>query len=151
MRFKSMSSLNSKSFAHKEGIQRRNLLNQWYRRDDNATPSVYCLQPREKDFQGWGTIQDDLHSILLEAVEKMSLLPDQRMKYIASATEQEITEGVFRVSNAKEHVYCFSRKIKTEKNLPITENLPPDASVKYFVDLKDGSLQAGLGFQKLAG
>jgi hypothetical protein len=41
------------------------LLQQWYRRDDNAVPAVYCLQPRTDDYLDYAT---------WELVERLLLL-----------------------------------------------------------------------------
>jgi len=104
-------------------------LKEWYLRDDNAVPPQYCLKPREgeyEDFDRWETVERDLRSILLKAVEGMPLEAYDRMKYEASATEQEIAQGALRVPDAPEHVFCFFRTIK---------ELPQDESAKDFVDL----------------
>ena len=104
-------------------------LREWYLRDDNAVPPEYCLKPREgeyEDFDRWEAVERDLRSILLKAVEGMPLEAYDRMKYEASATEQEIAQGALRVADAPEHVFCFFRTIK---------DLPQDASAKDFVDL----------------
>jgi hypothetical protein len=119
----------------------------WYRRDDNALPPVYCLRPREinvpegatdeekkaaqdKEAAQWEQTEQRLRSILLKAVEGMPLEAYDRMKYEASATEQEIDRGAVRVPDAREHVFCFFRKIK---------DAPEDESAKDFLDLvKEG-------------
>jgi len=94
--------------------RRRSLIEYWYRRDDNAVPPVYCLRTREGKHQRgkrWSWTEHLLRIILSEAIRSMSLTPEQRLKYFASATEQEIHEGVFQVANAQEHVFCFFRSI----------------------------------------
>ncbi len=106
-------------------------LKDWYFRDDNAVPPDYCLKPREmggeyEDFAIWEAVERDLRSILLAAVKGMPLEAHDRMKYEASATEQEIAQGALRVPDAREHVYCFFRTIK---------DLPRDLSGRDFVDL----------------
>jgi NACHT domain- and WD repeat-containing protein len=112
-----------------ERQRRDTLLAQWYRRDDNAVPPVYCLLPREgafRDLAAWEVVERELRAILLEAIDGMLLVPEQRLKYLASATEQEIVQAVLRVPDAREHIFCFFR---TSKNMPLAE------SAKDFVDL----------------
>jgi hypothetical protein len=110
-------------------------LKEWYLRDDNAVPPEYCLQPRDPegeyaDDKRWSPVERGLRSILLEAVKDMPLEAYDRMKYEASATEQEIDRGAVRVPDAREHVFCFFRKI---------EDVPEDESAKDFLDLvKEG-------------
>ena len=53
--------------------------------------------------------------------------PDgQRLKYIASATELEITNGALKVADANEHVFCFFRHIP---------DIPIDRTAEKFLDL----------------
>jgi NACHT domain- and WD repeat-containing protein len=117
----------------------RELLDTWYRRDDNALykhdgraepEAAYCLQPRSDrfaDFQVWeNEVERPLRKILLRGLEGLDLTEDERRKYEASATEQEIAAGALKVPNAGEHVFCFFRKIK---------GLPEDESARDFIDL----------------
>ncbi|ODS35653.1 MAG: hypothetical protein A7316_03440 [Candidatus Altiarchaeales archaeon WOR_SM1_86-2] len=119
----------------------RELLAHWYRRDDNALPPVYCLQPRTDEFTDsakWEPVEHKLRSILLEAIKNSEIKPDKRVKYTASATEQEIIHGL-KVPDANEHVFCFFRKIK---------DLPLDPSAKDFIDMdKTGNLDGGANKQ----
>ena len=74
----------------------RALLAYWYKRDDNAVPPAYCLQPRTgefTDFANWELIEHQLRSILLQATALLNLTTTERLKYTASATEQEIAQG----------------------------------------------------------
>jgi hypothetical protein len=123
--------------------EEKKLLVEWYKPDENAVPTaIYCLQPRTgeyEQFEAWDPLEKKLHSILLQAANKMNLGPkrplspdklvsdDRLAKYVASATEQEIIDGALSVEDAKEHVFCFFRTI---------EDLPKDKSAKDFVDLR---------------
>jgi WD40 repeat protein len=122
------------NFAADHWRPQRELLAQWYRRDDNAVPPVFCLQPREGEFtdsDAWKAVERELRSVLVPAVEDVALTPEQRSKYIASATEQEITHGALQVTDAQQHVFCFFRAIT---------DIPLDQSVAEFVDLdEDGN------------
>ncbi|MEK6324285.1 MAG: DUF4062 domain-containing protein [Acidobacteriota bacterium] len=117
----------------------KQLLTTWYRRDDNATPPVYCLLPRKQQdrfatFAVWESeVERPLRCALLQATQT-NFSDDERQKYQASATEQEIDAGALKVPDAQEHVFCFLRKIM---------NLPEDQSAVDFVDLDErGSLNS---------
>ncbi len=124
---------------------KKTLLNTWYQRDDNQVPPVYCLKPREiktkpgaidtekenareAEADEWITIENELRQILVSAIEDMSLNEEQKLKYIASATEQEIFSGAMQVEDAPEHVFCFFRNIK---------NLPRNNSARDFIDMDE--------------
>jgi WD40 repeat protein len=106
--------------------EERHLLEQWYRRDDNAEPAVYVLQPRAGEFvdsQNWERVEAGLRSVFSSALGRLSLSPDALLKYSASATEQEIVAGALRVEDSPEHVFCFLRNI---------EGLPAQGSASCF-------------------
>ena len=94
------------------------LLHTWYKRDDNAVPPEYVLQPRlgnlakYTDQDLWDSIEAKLRQILLKGLEKVSLPPQAMLKYITSATEQEIFNGALKVEDADQHVFCFFRHIE---------------------------------------
>lgn len=92
------------------------LLAEWYFRDENAVPPEWCLRPRQKGseyekYDNWQPVEARLHAILAKAIGKLHFAPEQRLPYIASATEQEIAAGALRVKEAPEHVLCFFRNI----------------------------------------
>jgi len=123
----------------------RSLLEHWYKRDDNAMPVVYCLQPREvrvsstqikeeqeaarqAEADRWKQTEQALRRILVSALAALPFTAEQRLKYEASATEQEIMAGALneKITDAHKHVFCFFRQFK---------QLPQDASAQDFVDL----------------
>jgi WD40 repeat protein len=113
----------------------RTLLKDWYMRDENAVPPLYCLQPRKNesefaDFNTWEAhVERPLRQALIAAIEEIGLdqiSEDRRLKYGTSATEEEISTGALSIKDAPEHVFCFFRKI---------QNLPRERSAKDFVDL----------------
>ena len=125
----------------------RQLLADWYKRDDNARyrrdaesgpEPVYCLQPRSDRFANFLVWEDEverpLRAILSGGIEGLDLTEDERRKYETSATEQEIAAGALKVRDADEHVFCFFRTIK---------DIPEDQSAKDFIDLdENGSLDS---------
>jgi len=105
----------------------------WYRRDDNALPPTYLLQPRTGKFidpERWGPIESSLHAILETAATKAGLAETDRIRYVTSATEQEIIHGAIQVVDARKHIFCFTRE---------TEAIPPENEyAKNFIDLAAG-------------
>jgi len=131
------------------GPRDHELLTRWYRRDDNAVPAVYCLQPRELDlsdaetneqrrakrkqeFERWSEIESELRRLLLTDVTRLSVNREQLLTYDTSATEQEIEAGAMKFEDTPDHVFCFFRTIP---------NLPADESAKDFLDLKNSGGQ----------
>ena len=131
--------------------EEKDLLGQWYRRDDNAAPPVYCLQPRhvdvseraseeekrtaqEQESKEWQTLENKLQAILQNAVNVLGWESDdpRRIKYEASATEQEIINGALKVDDANEHVFCFLRDI---------QGLPKDNSAAGFREADPEAVQ----------
>jgi hypothetical protein len=104
------------------------LLQEWYRRDDNSVPPEYCLQPREGEmalYEHWEPVERHLHQVLENAALNLDLWSDNLIKYTASATEQEIVDGAMRVADARDHVFCFFREI---------EGLPGDVNARGYID-----------------
>jgi NACHT domain- and WD repeat-containing protein len=116
---------------------RRKLLDEWYVRDDNAVPPTYYLRPREKngpykEYEDWEPVEQQLHSILAEAVKGTALAKDPR--YRASATEQEILAGAVGIGGPVDRAFCFVRELggaysdpaKAAKGDPILDYVDPD-------------------------
>jgi len=111
------------------------LINKWYKLDTNAIPPEFVLQPRGKEFEEyeiWEKVEIEIRRILRNAVDKLSFTDDQRIKYFASATHQEILKGALNppegTEKPEEHVFAFVRKIN---GLPINE------SAKCYVDFDE--------------
>jgi hypothetical protein len=129
----------------------RPLLLKWYKRDDNAVPPEYCLQPCKVDVGNAQTDQEKqaahdtearqwseqteplLHSLLVSAAREV--FPDSEdprcQKYKDSATHQEIRSGAFKAEDPQSYVFAYFRTI---------EGLPGDDSAKDFLDIKDGTI-----------
>lgn len=109
----------------------KQLLLQWFRRDDNAVPPVFELQSRTGRFENdavWQGVERNIRSILLDVISNTFLSEEEKIKYTASATEQEIRCGAMNIPDAKDHVFCFFRKIS---------NLPTEICAKDFIDLDE--------------
>ena len=116
----------------------------WYRKDENAVPPVYCLQPRTGDYvkyDNWEEKERLLRMILRNAVEATNLDEKARFKYYASATEQEIFHGALDlpkyVPDARDHVFGFFRSIdnlddvkREAKHQPERSSLPESEKKK---------------------
>jgi hypothetical protein len=139
------------------------LLKAWYLLDENAAPPVWCLQPRhvdgaenttpearkeatKRETAEWGKIEARLHAILSGAITAAGFDDDARVRYEASATEQEILRGAMQVSDAREHVFAFMRSItnigELVKAIPPTRPERPKGPnalslAEDFVDLVD--------------
>lgn len=88
----------------------------WYKKDENSIPVEYQLQPKltpeHQDCNYWGDVENTLRNAFKEVVEnelKDKLTDAQKSKYIKSATEQEIAEGLFENVENKENIYFYSR------------------------------------------
>ena len=121
------------------------LLNTWYKLDENQIPASYILQERKNsenshdkqdytDRQIWKPVNNKLLEILQTSSSKSNLPNEQKKKYTASATEAEIIEGIFKYlhptttqtqrlkDNPKleeddfENVYGYIRNIKSVDN-----------------------------------
>lgn len=116
---------------------KRERLRLWYRRDDNAIPATYRLQPRTDQYidqKVWTTTEHDLREILLTGIQHLPPGSYDPIPYFASATEQEIIRGALNVSDAGEHVHCFFRTI---------DGLPDDMQAKQYLDfMPDGKHDA---------
>ena len=114
----------------------KKLINKWYRLDENADPAEYVLQPRSEDLKeyiSWEPFENQIRSILRNAVNNFGFTPQQKLKYFASATHQEIIRGALNtpegIESPEKHVFAFSRTIS---------GLPRDKFAKGFIDLVDG-------------
>lgn len=127
----------------------KELIEHWYRRDENAVPAEYVLQPRPKlesdeskrteelkelEYKQWEPIEAQLREILRMSAGLLDFTPSQNIKYFASATHQEIMRGALNPENKdrrpEEHVFAFSRAIK---------GMPYDNSARNFIDIVNGN------------
>ena len=92
-------------------------LHRWYQKDDNAIPPQYRLQARlekeHQDWDYWGDVEDKLRTAFRTVVTEElnnTLSEAQQFKYLKSATEQEIIEGLFNnEAVAKNNIYFYDR------------------------------------------
>lgn len=129
----------------------RELLKTWYRLDENAAPPVWCLQPRhvevdpkaspearktvtEREAAEWGKIEARLHAILSGAIAAAGFDEETRVRYEASATEQEILRGAMQVPDASRHVFGFFRALETKPGTDLAKSGPTDVAVADFLD-----------------
>jgi hypothetical protein len=106
------------------------LISESYRLDENAIPSVYCLNKRSASDE-----EARQHEIqLLDALRKAAagFRGSNRLPYFTSATHQEIVLGALSKRDAdgqnlnpKSHVHVYER---------VLEAMPIDLSAKDFVD-----------------
>ncbi|WP_292597905.1 tetratricopeptide repeat protein [Mesotoga sp. UBA6090] len=109
----------------------RSKISEWYRRDDNAIPSEYILQPRKDEYESyalWEEKERELREILRKAVDRSTLDEKEREKYFLSATHREIIHGALGIPEGKispqEHVVaCFRKGEKDERLQRLEEEL----------------------------
>lgn len=142
----------------------------WYKEDTNSIPAQYILQPKltpeHQDWKYWGKVESTLRDAFKSVVgnELRDKLDDeQKSKYIKSATEQEILEGLFKNKEHKDKIYFYNRdftnidkisekefaaleqkdkkfKKKIEeynKNNPTDKKAAYEITVKHFSDFKN--------------
>ncbi len=90
------------------------LFDGWYREDTNAVPALFILQSISDKMAKWAKDEDLLRQLLREVAVKANLSGNQKNKYFASATHQEIISGALNpptgTFDPKEHVFCYFRK-----------------------------------------
>lgn len=115
----------------KEDIE---ILNSWYKLDENHIPTSYILCERIDefvDYENWEKVENQIRNILQNSVNQSSLSKEKKEKYFMSATEHEVVEGVFKylkittnqeliLKNKQtfleldyDHVYAYIRNIKS--------------------------------------
>jgi hypothetical protein len=92
------------------------MINYWYRLDTNSINQEYVLQIRTNEYEDWnkwGHVENTLRECFMSVVKnelKDILNNRQKAKYIKSATEQEIIEGLFNnIDVAKHNIYFYNR------------------------------------------
>jgi NACHT domain- and WD repeat-containing protein len=109
------------------------LLDAWYLEDKNAVPATFCLQPRvgayRESEEKWSLVENQLHTILAKGAKLLNLPEDAFAKYVASATEQEINQGLSE-KDSEEHIFCFFRSLSGLAEKPH----------KDFIDLYENGL-----------
>ena len=114
------------------------LVSDWYRRDDNAVPPEYVLQPRRGSFaayDAWDPVERRLRQALAIAAEAAGLSEVAARRYRASATELEVMKGAVETAGAREHVFAFFRSIS---NLDALKAALPGEPARAFVDSGPG-------------
>jgi len=132
----------------------------WYRKDNNAIPPEYVLQPRvldevncEEDAQreslrktereDWAKIESEIHVVIAKAINILGWDEVKRAPYEQSATHQEINAGALTVKNTERHVLAYFRTITVDKvdgqtGTPIGDFVDQDPqTVKRLMSLKD--------------
>lgn len=97
----------------------KNLLEQWYRCDENCVPAIYVLKPRIGalgEEESWAQTERQILEILRGAAQHLGwndlpLQDPRHWRYFVSATGQEIIHGALSGPDASDHVLCFTRSI----------------------------------------
>jgi hypothetical protein len=98
--------------------EEKDLLNRWYRLDENAIPAEFILQPREGEdieYTIWENTEKILREIFRKSVTNLDFSIEQMNKYFCSATHLEILNGALNppkdIDNPEKHVFAYSRNI----------------------------------------
>ncbi len=119
----------------------QDVIQRWYRRDDNAQPPNYLLQPIP-DQAAWDLAEQDLRSVLRDAVAAQGWTGDdpRRFKYETSATHQEILLGLLQppqdVLDPRQHVCCYRRVLDLPRR--IDAHSPAHGFADYVADPAGG-------------
>lgn len=132
-----ITSTDSEAEYTKEG----NLLDKWYRRDDNAVPPAYVLLARDPggpyaDYEKWQSIEQAMQKALCKGAAAIGLTGRELLPYFTSATHQEIEHGAFQAPEVEKHIFAYLRSIKEvhEESQRVGEFIDlPDS-----LDAKDG-------------
>ena len=115
------------------GKEASSLLNQWYKKDSNAVPTEYVLQPKGKEYNEygkWEPVHDEIRKVLRETVNNLRFTEEQKIKYFTSATHQEILNGALNpppdIEDPQKHVFAFVRQADIKLK---------DKSADGFIDL----------------
>ncbi|CAH1788936.1 unnamed protein product [Owenia fusiformis] len=107
------------------------LLDEWYKKDDNAVPAIYVLQPistnlpyfnmkrnpklQERDQALWWETFGKLTKMLRKAANVLfiarKLTREQMHSYFMSVTEREIHKGILNAQDTHEHCLAYFRYI----------------------------------------
>jgi hypothetical protein len=96
----------------------RSLIEGWYQLDDNAVPPEYLLRPRTGelvDANRWREVEDSLGAALRRAARTAGLGPDAVLKYVGSASHQEIVKGLGTTPEDRRHTFAFLRRTDSAK------------------------------------
>jgi WD40 repeat protein len=103
-------------------------LDRWYRCDRNASPPIYRLVGLDEEHETvecWQDEESHLRVFLRDAARAVRFSPTERLKYTASATEQEIARRGVLDRAPDRGVFCFFRTI---------DDLPHDLRAKDYRD-----------------
>ncbi|MCT7638229.1 DUF4062 domain-containing protein [Aliarcobacter butzleri] len=146
--YKPIENNNKVILKNPKNITKLELIDEWYKLDENQIPVSYILQPREseyKEYSNWEEEEKYLRNILQNAAN--ILFKDKKdkeyLKYFTSATESEVLEGIIdykKITNTQEkllknrivenadldkkYVYAYKREIKhpSKDYIDFTEN-----------------------------
>ncbi|XP_064598836.1 uncharacterized protein LOC135465527 [Liolophura sinensis] len=114
-----------KMFGKIEGSEDKELVNKWFKKDDNSVPSSYLFLPVSTHFpdfissdtdkrsaakQAWNEESIKVKEIVVNIAEKV-LPPNDRNKYMISVTEAEIKAGILSADDVNNHCVWFKRLI----------------------------------------
>lgn len=115
----------------------KELFEQWYRLDMNALPNgEYILKEREGGYRDYDVYEKEVESPLRNLfcyIAEFMEYDEDRIKFGASATEQEIYYGALSVEDAHKHVLVYRRQLQNiPKELQNIYLTPEDEVFPFF-------------------
>jgi hypothetical protein len=122
-------------------VRDRALLDDWYEKDDNAIHfgdnglrfPAFNLRPRRGavlEDSAWEKVERELNGVLDRAAQCHDFPWETRLKYGASATEQEIDAGAFCPEDAAHHTFAYFREIENLDKLQ--QDAKSDATARQY-------------------
>jgi len=124
------------SLCKEKNLEKSEILEKWYILDENIVPAMYQLKKREDKYieeEIWKPTENKIRELLTEATPDEELTEEQFIRHSASATEQEIHEGILKVSENKDHAFCFFREIQNRLEPSMTDYIDLDSNEKIDV------------------
>ncbi|XP_052261935.1 uncharacterized protein LOC127865910 isoform X2 [Dreissena polymorpha] len=139
--------------ATKLDLKDRALLDEWYKLDENAVPSIYLLQPirskftfyadfspgcsevRKRDTEEWNKTYEALQGVLrkaaLEVFKQNKISSQQKEQFFISVTECEIQDGILNASDVNSHCLVYKRQFNG-----VDDKALADAQASRFMEIK---------------
>jgi len=108
---------------HISDESQKQLLLEWYSLDKNQLPVSYTIKERSGIYaiwENWEEVENELRTILQNAINQTNLPFEQKRKYFLSATEAEVQEGILPYADPTP----FQTKVLLEQDPLVREKDP---------------------------
>ncbi len=111
----------------KELNENTDILEKWYKLDNNQIPPSYILKSRDevtdKDYtkwENWEKVENKIRELLQSAVNKLDFDKDKKEKYFLSATHEEFRTFLKHKcedKNIKNHIFAIMREFENKDKI----------------------------------